>query len=236
MRVVGPDLHRERPLAGGGQHLDRVEQLGGLVDAAQAAQAGGGEDDGVEPALGDGAQAGVDVAAQAGDHQAEAERLELRAPAGRPGADGGAGGQLAEGEPVAGDERVARVLAGGHGGDGRRGIRGGGQVLERVHGEVDPAVGEGGAQRGDEHAGAAELGERGGAVEVALGAHLDELDLVAERAQPVGHPGGLGGGEGGAAGAEAQRGHASSPGSFGGAETSETSRGSRSNSSDSARA
>ena len=83
VRVVGADLHRERPLAGGGQHLDRVEQLGGLVDAAEAAQAGGGEDDGVEPALGDGPQPGVDVAAQPGDDQAEAERLELRAPTGR---------------------------------------------------------------------------------------------------------------------------------------------------------
>ena len=214
----------------------RVEQLGGLVDPAEPAQPGRGEHDGIQPTLADGPQPGVDVAAQAGDDQAEAEGLELGTAAGRPGADGGARRELAEGESVAGDERVARVLAGGHGGDGRGVVGGGREVLERVHREVDPALGQRRAQGGDEDPGAPELGQRGGAVEVALGAHLDQLDLVAERAQAVGHPGRLRGGEGGAAGAEAQRGHPSSPRIVGGAETSETSRGSRSNSSDRARA
>ena len=42
--------------------------------------------------------------------------MELGGAAGRAGADPAAGGQLAEGQAVAGDHRVARVLALGHGG------------------------------------------------------------------------------------------------------------------------
>ena len=236
MRVARADLHRERPLAGGREHLERVEQLADLVGPTHAAQPGGGEHDGVEPPLGDRPQAGVDVAAQAGDHEAEAQGLELGAAARGAGADGGAGRELTEGEPVARDEGVAGVLALRHGRDRRGVVGGGGEVLERVHGEVDPPVGEGGPQRRDEHPGAAQLGQRRGAVAVALGAHLDQLDLVAEGAQAVGHPGRLGGGEGGAPGAQAQCGHPSALGMVGGADTRETSRGSRSNSSDSARA
>ena len=56
-------------------------------------------------------QPGVDVAADRLDAQAEAERGELRGAARGAGADDRAGGQLAEGEAVAGDERVAGVLA-----------------------------------------------------------------------------------------------------------------------------
>ncbi len=170
------------------------------------------------------------------DLEAEAEGLELGPAPRRAGADGGAGGQLAEGQAVPRDERVAGVLADGDGGDGGARVGGGRQVLEGVDGEVDAAVGEGLAQRRDEDARTAQLGERGALVAVALGAHLDELDVVPERAQAVGDPRRLGRREGRAAGAEAQGAHDSSPGRVGGAETSETSRGSRSNSSERARA
>ena len=115
--VVGAALDGERALAGGGQHLDRVEHLGGLVERpsrrspARASTTASSWPSATLP------QPGVDVAAEAGDDQAEAEGVELGGAARRAGADAGAGRQLAEGEAVAGDERVARVLAGGHGGE-----------------------------------------------------------------------------------------------------------------------
>ena len=46
--VVGPALHGQRALCRGGQHLQRVEQLGRLVDPAEPAQPGGRDDDRVE--------------------------------------------------------------------------------------------------------------------------------------------------------------------------------------------
>ena len=51
------------------------------------------------------------------DLQAEAERAQLRGAPGRAGADPGAGGQLAQGQAVAGDEHVARVLPRRDGGE-----------------------------------------------------------------------------------------------------------------------
>ena len=235
VRVVRADLHRERPLAGGREHLDRVEQLADGVDPSEATQACGGEHDGVEVSLGDLPHPGVDVAAQSGDDEAEAQGLELGPAAGGARAHGRARRQLTEREPAPGDEGVAGVLA--HRDRGHERVRVGcrGQVLQRVHGQVDPPVDQGGAQGGDEDAGAAELGQRGGLVAIALGADLDELDLVAERAQLVGHPRRLGRREGGSAGSEAEHAQSSS-GRVGGADTRETSRGSRSNSSLSARA
>ena len=83
-----------------------------------------------------------------------------RAPRGA-GADHAADGQLAEGQPVAGDHDVARVLAGGHRGQRDARVRGGGQVLERVHRHVDLAAEQRVAQRAHEDAGAAEADQRG---------------------------------------------------------------------------
>ncbi len=160
--------------------------------------------------------------------EAESERGELGRAPGRAGADDGADGQLPEGQPVAGDEHVAAVLAHRDGREHELGVGRGGQVLERVHGDVDAARVQRVADRRDEDAGAAD-GREQLAAAVALGRDLDELDLVAERGEPVGDPPRLGGGEGGAAGAEAQGGHDVLR--FGGAETLATSLGSRSKSS-----
>src|SRR5699024_661591 len=118
--------------------------------------------------------------------------------------------ELTEGEPVAGAQRIARVGPLGDGGDdeARRGR--GRQVLQRVHGQVDLAGEEGIAQGGGEDPGAAETGERG-AVGVALGDDVDQLDLVAGRAQRVGHVTGLGAGEDRAAGPQTKGGHRAPP-------------------------
>ncbi len=151
-RVAGAALHGERALAGRGEHLERVEHLGGVVEPADPGQAGAGEQDGVEVAGADLADAGVDVAADADHLEAEAEGVQLGDPARRAGADPAADRQLAEGEAVAGDDDVARVLAQRHRGQ-RDAVGGsGGEVLEGVHGDVDPAVEQGLAQRAHEDA------------------------------------------------------------------------------------
>ena len=109
--VVGAALDGEGALAGRGQHLQRVEHLGDLLQPADARQAGAGQHHGVELAGADLADPGVDVATNADHVQTEAEGVQLGDPARRAGADRAADGQLAEGEAVAGDDDVARVLA-----------------------------------------------------------------------------------------------------------------------------
>ncbi len=89
--VTGAALDRQRTLAGGGEHLQRVEDLGDLVGAAEPGESGAGQDDGVEVAGGDLGDPGVDVATNPDQLQAEAERRELGDAAGRAGADRAAG-------------------------------------------------------------------------------------------------------------------------------------------------
>ena len=109
--VVGAALDRQRALAGRRQHLQRVEDLGRLVGAAEPEQAGAGQHDGVQrPSPTD--RSRVSTLPRIGcDLQAEAEREHLRGAARRTGAEPRAGGQLAEGQAVAGDQHVARVRA-----------------------------------------------------------------------------------------------------------------------------
>ena len=114
--VVGTGLDRQRTLPGSGQHLQRVEHLGRLVEPADPGQSGAGEHDRVVRTLADLADPGVHIAADVDDLQTEAEGVQLGGAAGRAGADAAADRQLAEGEPVAGDDDVARVLAEGYGG------------------------------------------------------------------------------------------------------------------------
>src|SRR4051794_15108388 len=114
--VADAALDSEGSLAGGRQHLQRVEHLGRLVDAAETGQSGAGQDDRVESAVDDLAEAGVDVAAHVDQVDPEPERGDLGHPAGGSGADAGSLRELAEGEAVAGDDDVAGVLAGRHGG------------------------------------------------------------------------------------------------------------------------
>ena len=129
-----------------------------LVEPAEPGQAGAGEHDGVVARPTRTLPIRVSTLPRiADDLETEAERVQLGGPARRAGADAAAGRQLAEGEAVAGDDDVARVLA-------RRARRPArcrragsvGQVLERVHGDVDVAAQQRVAQRADEDAGAAE--------------------------------------------------------------------------------
>ena len=101
-----------------------------------------------------------------------------------------------------------------------------------MDGDVDVAAEQCVAQGADEHAGAAQGGQRRGRG-VAVGGHLDQLDLVAE-ADPdqVGDDRRLGGGEQGGTGAEAEGGHVRPSGRV----TASTASGSSENSSASAAA
>jgi hypothetical protein len=145
-------LDGERTLGGCGQHLQGVEQLARLVDAAQAAQPCGGDHHGVELPRGDLADAGVDVAPDRHDAQTQAERLELGDPPRRAGTDRRSCRQLAEHPAVAGDQRVARVLPRRDRGDHEPRVRCRGEVLVGVHGDVDLVRDERVAQLRDEHA------------------------------------------------------------------------------------
>ena len=97
----------------------------------------------------------------------------------------------------------------------RRGrVRGDGQVLERVHGEVDPRrpAARAGSRRRRPRCRPACVEVVSG-VDVALVVDLDELDLVAELAQPAGHPGRLRRGQGGQRRVRAAPSSLASPGS-----------------------
>ena len=103
-------LDCECPLTWRGKHLEGVEGLGDLVEPAQARESGAGQDDGVVVTLAHLADAGVDVAADAHQVEAQAEGGQLADPPRRTGAEAAADRELAEGEPVASHEDVARVL------------------------------------------------------------------------------------------------------------------------------
>ena len=147
--VVGRSaLDRQRALAGRGQHLDRVEDLGDLVEPAEPGQPGAGEHDGVDLAVGDEARAGCRrCRGSATTSRPRPRARSWAARRGEPVPIREPAGQLAEGQPVAGDQRVARVLAQRHRGEHEALGLGGRQVLERVHGEVDLAGEQRVAQR-----------------------------------------------------------------------------------------
>ncbi len=214
-RVGARALDRERTLAGGRDHHLGVEVLGDLGAAAEPVEAGRGQHHRVQLAGGHVADPGVHVAADRDGLQLGAAGggpgVQLCHPAGRAGADpgraAGAGEllhQLVQGQALGRDQRVPDVLALRDGGQHQALGGGGGQVLERVHGEVDPALQQRVAQRGDEHTGAADLRQRlaGG---VAVGGDLDQLDgAPGEPGHLAGHHARLGHGEGAAPGAEPQ--------------------------------
>ena len=133
-------LDRERTLPGSGEHLQRVEHLGGLLETADPGQSGAGEHARRRTRPSRTLRIRVSTLPRMSDDlQTEAERVELGRATRRAGADAAAGRQLAERQPVAGDHDVARVLAQRYGGQREAVGRPGGEVLERVDGHVDRA-------------------------------------------------------------------------------------------------
>ena len=131
-------LDRQRALAGGGQHLDRVDDLGDGVEPAEPGQPGAGEHDGVELAV---ARPGASrVSTLPRTATTSRPRPSARSWAARRGEP------VPTREPAGSSPRVSPSRAtSASRGSSRGGTaastmplgRGGRQVLERVHGEVD---------------------------------------------------------------------------------------------------
>ena len=189
-----PDPARKQQLPQDQTRLDGLAQLhlGDRVEPPEPGQAGPGEEYGVELPLGHLPKAGVHVAADIDDLQAQAQGGELGDPARRAGADPGTPGELAQAEPVAGDEHVARILTSRDGRQRDPVLGVGGEVLQGVHGHVDLAAQQRVTQRADEDAHAAE-GRKRRRRGIARGDHVDQVDLAVEpRAQRVGDARALG--------------------------------------------
>jgi hypothetical protein len=189
-------------LAGSGAEFVDGEALVDPLGAAEAVEAGGGEDEGVAFASGEFAQTGVDVAANLdeGDVRTEGEQLRPAARAG--GADAATRRQGVQRPVTLADPGVAGVDTRRNGGEHEAGIEFGGEILERVHGKVDAAIGERFFNLLDEDALAiGERRERGQAADIRAGTArirllhpvaggADDLDLdgvacIAERGGDV---------------------------------------------------
>ena len=150
------------------------------------------------------AQARIDVAAQGMNVEVGADGLELRLSAEAGGADARALRQFLKARIVARAEGVAGILALGDGGDFESWGKFGGQVFQRVDGEIDASGGEGFFNFFREHALGADHGEGYVGDFVAGGVNDFDFDFVATVAQERGDVVGLPEGELGAAGADAE--------------------------------
>ncbi len=163
------------PWPGGRDHLLDRDREADLLLAAEPAQAGGGEDDRVELALGELAQAGVDVAVQLLDPQVGARRQQLGAAAQAGGADPRALGRVVE-RAAGADPDVGRVLARRHRGD-LQPLR---HLARQVLGRVDADLGLAGQQRPLDPAHEARLVAR-----LAVGGGLDQLRPAEQLGDPA---------------------------------------------------
>ena len=173
--AVGADLNAQRALAHGRQAFRRRQFLADALAQAQALQAGGGQDDGVELAVVQFAQAGLHIAAQRLDHQMRKAGTQLRfaAQAGR--AYHGAVRQLVQAGVAVGNQRVARVFALADGGQGKAFGQVHRHVLDGVHGDIGAAFLQGQFQLFHEQALAADFGQRLVEDLVALGGHAQDF-------------------------------------------------------------
>ena len=163
----------------------------GAIEEVGAFEAGEGEDDGVELAVFELADAGVDIAADAFNLQVGANGQELTAAAEGAGADFGIGREILDRTGFRGDQDVADIFALGNGGDDEIRLldqrHGDGHVFEAVDDEIDFAIEQRLLQLADEEAFAPKLVE--GAVcdlvaggfescETHLERWMDPLELV----------------------------------------------------------
>ena len=112
LRLAGPALHRQGPLARRGQHLVGLEDLGHRVEPADPGQARVGEHHRVDLAGRDPRQPGARVAADRNRAQVGPQQQQLSRPAWRSGADPRARRQVGELGAVPGGERIPRVVPG----------------------------------------------------------------------------------------------------------------------------
>jgi hypothetical protein len=181
--VVGPRLDTEASLAGRGDHLGHRHRGYVLWHDAQAQQPGRGEHERVHVALGELAQPSVHVAPQVFQQDVGAPPEDLRPPAQARGADHSARGQGAL--PSDEDVERARPLRDHRERDPTLVL--GGQVLRRMHSEVDLSL----AQRADDLLDPQPLQSRGrslsrrppvtrGHDRHELGSHAERLELLGD--------------------------------------------------------
>ncbi len=206
MFVVFATLHGQAALARRGDHLRQRERAGvGRLDA-QPREPGRGEHGRVDLPVLELAQARVDVAAEVGDGQPGEGRQQLGAAPHRRGPDHRARRQ----GRFAGDQHVERVRALGDGTHREAVVVLGGQVLGRVHRQVELAGLEGVEDR--VHPETLESLRRilGAHPFVPRGAHGDDLRLRADAREARPDLLGLCEREPRAAGADAERRHSAS--------------------------
>ncbi len=114
----GAGFEGEGSLAGGGAEFVGFEAVVDVLGAAEAVEAGGGEDEGVALPFFELAQAGVDVAADFDELDVGTKGEELGLAAGAGGADASVEGERVEAPEGVADPDVARVGAIGDGGEG----------------------------------------------------------------------------------------------------------------------
>jgi hypothetical protein len=217
--VIAAALDRERALRGRRHealrlqpdHGHAVERAVERWALAQPFDAGGGEQYRVEVALAQAPDPRRHVAAQRHDREVGTEMREPHAPARGRRADASADferqplGRAARQRAGAHEQQVRRVDALRHRADHEYLGRGRRQILERVHGELDPPLDERLLDLAHEHALRADRGELRALVAVARGLDDRELHVVARGAQRLSDRRGLGAREVGAARAEPER-------------------------------
>ena len=177
--IVFAGLDAERALAGGGTEIPGVEPFSEPLGFFEAVKAGGGEQDGVDLAFIELAEAGVDIAAEFDCLNVGAEGFQLCAATLAAGADDGSLGEFGEAPEFYGDECVAWVNPGRRSGKGEWLGEFGGEVFEGVDGEVDASFGEGFFDFLGEHALGADLGEGDFLKAVAGGFNDFDIDFMA---------------------------------------------------------
>lgn len=211
-RVVRADLQGQRPLSGRGHKGVDGQQGADTLAVAQAVEARGRQQNGLEIARGQTLQPGVDIAAQQCDAQVGAQRQNLGLAPQAGGADPGPFGQVIQAvEPFA-DEGVAGIFARGYGGQDQSRRRLDRHILERMDGQVAAPVHEGGLDLAREQGLAPDLHQPPVLDAVAAGDDGHErqkgvalgIGNAQGASQGVAHMARLGQGQGGAAGADAK--------------------------------
>jgi hypothetical protein len=180
--VISTALEREGALSGGWKKVVGVD--GGHdrgVEEAGSAEAGEGENDGVEFAATKFLQAGIDVAADGLDRQIGADIEELAAAAKASCADARGGWELLYGSSGERDEHIPGIFTLRNGGGNQISLiherHGNGNVLEAVNGKIDFGFEEGLFEFLGEQAFATGFVERAIGDAVAGGFDGDEVDL-----------------------------------------------------------
>jgi hypothetical protein len=183
MGVAGAAFNGERALSGCGTTDIGREPLPQPFGLLQPLQSGSGEHDGLHLAFRELAQTGVDVAAEFDVFEIGTLGAKLRLPAQTAGTNLGAGRQRRETGEVERDEGVARVDAGGNGGDGNRRCWFFGQVFQAVNGQVNAVFEQRLFNLLGKHALGADFGEGNVLDAVAGGADDFDGDFMAGSAQ-----------------------------------------------------